>query len=267
MRPYARKLMAVLMAGLCLFIAAAAAFILFTAASDYVLSIFITKFYCLLWFIAAVLSIYAGLLTASPCALVCTGLGFTAFAAICMLDANFTALYPGPTRYIEIAAPALFITAWPFIVIAAFRSPKPAIRTSAWIWLMVAFTVLFAFPAYNYGKFQLCKLRDEHLLLAAAHTLTIADRLSAYQRVHGVYPDTLEPAGVDITLTQLPYRGQTIKYFGSRSMFILTFEDPLLSGPVVYSWDTSKNGWFPSDPHESLNPAPHNLFLGSLSGR
>jgi hypothetical protein len=264
MRQYARKLIAVLLAVLSLAIAASVACSFAVAASTYTLSLVVVKFYCLLWFVAVVLSIYAGLITASTMALFATALGFVAFAAVCMLSSDFCARLPQVVCVIEFAAPVLFILAWLAIVIAAFRHSRPAIRRSAWLWLTIALTLLLTFPAYNVGRAKLCALRNQHLRAAADTTLRIADQLAAYQRTNGAYPDTLEQAGIDPALTRLPYRDQTIKYFGSRFMCILTFEDPLHAGSAVYSWDTSKNGWYPADPYEAAGLVTHNLFLGVL---
>ncbi|MCE5187318.1 MAG: hypothetical protein LLF76_14460 [Planctomycetaceae bacterium] len=267
MSPSTRKLMAVPLTVLSLSAAAAAAWLFMTFACEYASSAITLQCYCLLWFAAAALSLYGGLLTASLPALAASGAGLIAFAVICMLNSDLSTAYPALTRGIEIAAPALFIAAWIFITATAFRSSSRRIRGSGWLWLTVTLTMLAVFPVYNYGHFRLCQLRDNDLLTAAGNTAAIAEKLTAYYQVNGSYPAQLEMAGVNPLLVQLPYRGQTIKYFANRGMFILTFEDPLHVGTVVYSWDTSRNGWYPADPHDALRPAPHNLFRGALSAK
>lgn len=267
MGPNARKLVAVLLTVMSLAIAAGAAWLFSKGASHSGLCLCTLKVYSIFWFTAAALSVVAGVYVASPVALTASALGFVSFATICVLDPGSAIAMPDVTFIIEIAAPAFFILAWLFIVVSAFRSPLPAVRRWGWIWLTFALALLCSFPAYNYGRFSLYRLRNEHLLTAAANTVLIAEQLDAWRAAYGAYPARLEDAGIDPAIVQLPYRDQKIKYFGSPGMFILTFEDPLHAGSVVYSWDTSKKGWYPADPYDALNVAPHNLFLGALNPR
>lgn len=262
-----RKLMAVPLTAFSLAVAAGAAWLFYAAASDYGTSLLSVKVNCVFWFAVALLSVIAGISTASPVALTASALGFVSFATICILDPDAPAAMPQLIFAIEIAAPAFFIFAWFIVMIAAFSNPYAPVRRWAWVWLTLALTVLFVFPSYNYGRFRLHRLRSQHLQVASANTFRIVEQLAAWRQANGAYPAALDAAGIDSALLQLPYRDQKIKYFAGPGMYILTFEDPLRSGAVVYSWDTSRGGWYPADPRDTLDPTPHNLFLGALHPR
>jgi len=249
-------------------VAAATATLLFHATGDYTTYYAAVKVYSIGWFAACVLSFYCGLLVVPrSMGIIFSFTGLVAFAILCALDAGLLSAYPYLGRIVQILPAMLFLFAWAFIAIASCRSDNKKVRLSSWLWLAVFLMLLFNWGAFHFAQGKLHKQRNIHIAEAREKTLQLVEKLDAYKQTNNVYPDTLAEAGLTEEMSALSYRGKRIKYFGHGANFVLTFDDPLLSSQKAFSYDTTKNGWFPQDPKDAIGDHSDNLFLGFLRQR
>ena len=249
-------------------VAAATATLLFHATGDYTTYYAAVKVYSIGWFAACVLSFYCGLLVVPrSMGIIFSFTGLVAFAILCALDAGLLSAYPYLGRIVQILPAMLFLFAWAFIAITSCRSDNKKVRLSSWLWLAVFLMLLFNWGAFHFAQGKLHKQRNIHIAEAREKTLQLVEKLDAYKQTNNVYPDTLAEAGLTEEMSALDYRGKRIKYFGHGANFVLTFDDPLLSSQKAFSYDTTKNGWFPQDPKDAIGDHSDNLFLGFLRQR
>ena len=249
-------------------LAAATATLLFHTTGDYTTYYAAVKVYSIGWFAACVLSFYCGLLVVPrSMGIIFSFTGLVAFAILCALDAGLLSAYPYLGRIVQILPAMLFLFAWAFIAIAACRSENKKIRLSSWLWLAVFLMLLFNWGAFHFAQGKLHNQRNIHIAEAREKTLQLVETLDAYKKDKGTYPDTLADAGVSEEMAALDYRDKRIKYFGHGTDFVLTFDDPLLSSQKAFSWDTTKNGWFPEDPQKAIGDRSEHMFLGFLRQR
>jgi hypothetical protein len=249
-------------------LAAATATLLFHTAYDYTSYYAAVKVYSVGWFAACVLSFYCGLLVVPrSMGIIFSFTGLVAFAILCAMDRGVLSPYPLLARIVQMLPGILFLFAWALIAIAACRSENKKIRLSSWLWLAVFLMLLFNWGAFHFAQGKLHHQRNRHLAQAREKTLQLVEQLQAYQQANHAYPDTLAEAGLPEEMAALDYRGKRIKYFGHGSNFVLTFEDPLLSNHKAFSYDTTKDGWFPQDPKVAIGDGSDHFFLGFLRQR
>lgn len=249
-------------------LAAGSATLLFHTAYDYTTHYAAVQVYSIAWFAACVLSFYCGLLVVPrSMGIIFSFTGLVAFAILCALDAGVLSAYPYLARIVQILPAILFLFAWALIAIAACRSDKKNVRVSSWLWLAIFLTLLFNWGAFHFAQGKLHTQRDAHIAEAREKTLMLVEKLDAYKKDNGDYPDTLVDAGLPEEMAALDYRGKRIKYFGHGTDFVLTFDDPLLSSQKAFSYDTIQGGWFPQDPKDAIGDRSDNLFLGFLRQR
>jgi hypothetical protein len=249
-------------------LAAAVAAALFATASDYTTYSAAVKVYSVGWFATCVLSFYCGLLVVPrSLGIIFSFAGVVAFAIVCALDTH-TLSNPLMSQAIQ-ALPALFfIAAWAAVAISACRSENKKIRLSSWLWLTIFVLLLSCWATFHYAQRQLLKQRNAYLTEARKITLTLADKLEAYKEANKTYPPTLKDAGIDPEQTKLPTTGKHIKYYPHETDYALTFADPMPCGQTaLFSFDTSQDGWFGTDPKNALIDAPCHMFLGFLRQR
>lgn len=246
-------------------LAAGLSTLLFHVASDYTTHYTALKVYFVGWFSACVLSFYCGLLVVPrSLGIIFSFAGLVAFAILCALDEAMLANYPLLDRGIQVLPAMLFIAAWAAIAISACRSDKRKIRLSAWVWLCIFLIMLACWVSFQVAQYRLLERRNKHLAEAREKTLYMVQLLNDYKQQHDTYPDTLDTASIDSDTAKLSYRNKRIKYFGHDSDFVLAFDDPMVSNQSAFSYDTLKEGWFPSDPKDALTDKPKHLFLGFL---
>jgi hypothetical protein len=242
--------------------------LIFHAASDYTTHYTAVKIYSIAWFAACVLSFYCGLLVVPrSLGIIFSFTGLVAFAILCALDAGTLSAYPYLDRIVQILPAMLFLLAWAFIAIASCRSESKKIRLSSWLWLAVFLMLLFSWGAFHFAQGKLHNQRNAHIAEAREKTLRLVELLDVYKQDNSGYPETLAEAGVSEEMAALDYRDKRIKYFGHGTDFVLTFDDPLLSSQKAFSWDTTKNGWFPEDPKDTVDNRSEHMFLGFLRQR
>lgn len=249
-------------------LAAATATLLFHTAGDYTTYYSAVKVYSIGWFAACVLSFYCGLLVVPrSMGIVFSFTGLVAFAILCAVDRGVLSPYPLLARIVQMLPGILFLFAWAFIAIASCRSEKKSIRLSSWLWLTVFLMLLFNWGAFHFAQGKLHNQRNAHIVQAREKTLQLVEKLDAYKKDNGGYPDTLAEAGASEAMAALDYRDKRIKYFGHGTDFVLTFDDPLLSSQKAFSYDTTKDGWFPQDPKDAIGDHTEHMFLGFLRQR
>jgi hypothetical protein len=251
----------------CLVFAGAAAVgaILYHAASDYTTYHAALKVYSVGWFAACILSFYCGLLVVPrSLAIIFSFAGLVGFAIVCALDPAFANERPLLCRAIETIPAWFFLFAWAAVAVSACRSEVKKIRLSSWLWLTIFLILLFGWGAFHYAQFRLTAQRNIHMADACDKARQVIDKLSAWHIEHGTYPDTLAEAGITDDQTKLLYRDKRFSYSFLQSRYVLSFEDPLLSGQIRYAYDTSKGGWYPDDPNTTLSQRPAHMFLGFL---
>ena len=94
--------------------------------------------------------------------------------------------------------------------------------------------------------------------------MLLVEQLENYKQEHDTYPEALKAADIDPDTVKLSYRNRHIKYFAHGGNFVLAFDDPMPSNQSAFSYDTSKDGWFPADPQDALTDKPNHIFLGFL---
>lgn len=249
-------------------LAAGTATLLFRTAGDYTTYYTAVKVYSIGWFAACVLSFYCGLLVVPrSMGIIFSFTGLVAFAILCVLAPHILEQYTLIGRLVQFLPAILFLFAWAFIAVAACRSDNKKIRVTSWFWLGVFLMLLFNGAAFHFAQAKLHTQRDAHIAQAREKTLMLVEKLDAYKKDNGDYPDTLVDAGLPDEMSALDYRNKRIKYFGHGADFVLTFEDPLLSNQKAFSYDTTKGGWFPQDPKDAIGSHADNLFLGFLRAR
>ena len=244
---------------------AAVAALTYRAASDYSTYLLAVKYYSIGWFSACVLSFYCGLLVVPrSLGIIFSFAGVVAFAIVCALNPVDLQTMPMASRIIQTLPAWLFLFAWAFFTISAFRSEKKKVRLSSWLWLTIFMTLAGSWGAFHFAQGKLHDQRNTHIIQAREKTLKLVEQLEAYQQEKGAYPDTLADAAIPLDSSVLDYRDKRIKYFGHKSDFVLMFEDPLLSNQKAFSYDTTQGGWFPQDPEDALRDRPTHMFLGFL---
>lgn len=246
-------------------LAAAVATLVFHAASDYITHLTVLKYYSVGWFAASLLCFYCGLLVVprSP-GIFFAFAGLIAFAVLCGLDPGAFSKNPIASSIIQMLPAVLFLLAWAFVTLSTSRSENKKIRWSTWLWLTIFLTLTASWASFHYAEHQLLNLRNLHITEARSKTLLLAEHLEDYKETNGKYPDTLAETGWPEEMWKLSYRNKTIKYFGHGSDYVLTFEDPMVYKQQAYSYDTSKDHWFPDDPQEALKDYTYNVFMGYL---
>jgi hypothetical protein len=250
-------------------LAAATAAALLSTASDYTTYFTAVKVYSVGWFATCVLSFYCGLLVVPrSLGIIFSFSGTVAFAIVCALDTGVLSDHPLMLQAIQ-ALPALFfIAAWAAIAISACRSESKKIRLSSWLWLMIFVLLLSCWGTFHYAQRKLLTQRNAYLVKAREQALALTADLDAYKEANDAYPKTLADAGIDPEKTQLPLTGKHIKYYPHETDYALTFADPMPCGQTaLYSYDTSQDGWFGTDPENAIMGAPCHMFLGFLRQR
>ncbi|RKY13324.1 MAG: hypothetical protein DRP52_03075 [Planctomycetota bacterium] len=249
-------------------LAAAVAAALFATASDYTTYSVAVKVYSVGWFATCVLSFYCGLLVVPrSLGIIFSFAGIVAFAIVCAMDVH-TLPNPLTSKAIQ-ALPALFfIAAWAAVASSSCRSENKKIRLSAWLWLTIFVVLLSCWATFHTAQGQLLKQRNDYLTEARKITLALAADLDTYKEANKTYPPTLEDAGIDPERTLLPLTGKRIKYYPHETDYALTFADPMPCGQTaLFSYDTSQDGWFGTDPNNAQIDAPCHMFLGFLRQR
>jgi hypothetical protein len=246
-------------------LAAAAATLLYHAASDYTTYYSAVKIYSVGWFATCVLSFYCGLLVVPrSLGIIFSFAGLVAFAILCSLYPGTLSNFPLLSRVIQPLPALLFMGAWAAIAAAACRSDKKRVRISSWFWLATFLILLSCWATFHYAQTRLLERRNRHIDEARTKTLLLVEKLQAYKTENGRYPDALADAGLGEEMSALSYRNSRIKYFGHEADFVLTFDDPMLSNQSAFSYDTTKDGWFPDDPQNALADRNTHMFLGFL---
>lgn len=246
-------------------LAAAIAALVFQTASNYTTCISVLNVYSIGWIAACALSFICGLLLVprSP-GIFFAFAGLLAFVIICALNPVALSSYPILKRMIQLLPALLFIAAWAAISISACRSKNNKIRFSSWVWLAIFLILLSSWCAFQVARVNLLKLRNRHIIEARSKTLLLVEQLENYKAQNNAYPASLDMMGLAEDAAALSYRGSHIKYFGHGENFVLTFDDPMLCNQQAFSYDTAKDGWFPSDPEKALTNCPQHMYLGYL---